>query len=142
MMVTVVALVWLAGTITGPMPNVLSPPPSAVGSLRTTAPDLATFLAEVAAPRLLNEETASQLHTPQIAINEDFSWGLGIGIQHGDQGEALWQNGMTPGFRSLMVIYPEHQWGVVVLTNSDDGLSVAYDVAARALGGKAHWSSF
>jgi CubicO group peptidase (beta-lactamase class C family) len=142
MTVSVLALLWLAGTITGPMPNVLSPSPSAVGSLRTTAPDLATFLAEVAAPRLLNEETASQLHTPQIGINEDFSWGLGIGIQHGDQGEALWQNGMTPGFRSVVVIYPDHGWGVVVLTNSDDGLSVAYDVAARALGGKAHWSLF
>jgi hypothetical protein len=48
----------------------------------------------------------------------------------------------APGFRSVMVIYPEHQWGVVVLTNSDAGLHVAYTVAARALGGKAQWSSF
>lgn len=124
------------------MPTVMSPPPNAVGSLTTTASDLATFLAEVAAPSLLDEETASQVRTPQIAISDDFSWGLGIGIQHSDQGDALWQNGMTPGFRSVMVIYPEHQWGVVVLTNSDSGLQAAYDVAARALGGKARWSSF
>ncbi|MFW2381851.1 MAG: serine hydrolase domain-containing protein, partial [Acidimicrobiales bacterium] len=142
MSVTVVALLLLSGTVTGPMPSILSPPPSAIGSLRTTAPDLATFLAEVAAPRLLDEQTASQLGTPQIAINENFSWGLGIGIQHSDLGQALWQNGMTPGFRSVMVIYPEHQWGVVVLTNSDAGFPLAYDVAARALGGKAQWSSF
>jgi len=142
MAVTIVVLLWLSGTVTGPMPSFLSPPPSAVGSLRSTAPDLANLLAEAATPRLLNKETGNQLRTPQIAINDDFSWGLGFGIQHGDQGEALWQNGMTPGFRSVMVIYPEHQWGVVVLTNSDDGMSVAYDVAARALGGKAHWSLF
>ncbi len=142
MVVSIVALLWVSGTTTGPMPSVLSPPPSAIGSLTTTAPDLASFLAEVAAPRLLDVETAGQLRTPQIAISEDFSWGLGIGIQHSDQGDALWQNGITPGFRSVMVIYPEHQWGVVVLTNSDDGLQLAYDVAARALGGKAHWSSF
>ncbi|MCH8961558.1 MAG: hypothetical protein IH820_09610 [Bacteroidetes bacterium] len=51
-------------------------------------------------------------------------------------------NGMTFGFRSAMVIYPEHHWGVVVLTNSNDGLPVAYDVAARALGGKAQWHFF
>jgi CubicO group peptidase (beta-lactamase class C family) len=140
--VGIVALVWLSAATTGPMPGFLSPPPSAVGSLTTTAPDLATFLAEVAAPRLLDADTASQLRTSQIAINDDFSWGLGIGIQHSDQGDALWHNGMTPGFRSLMVIYPEHQWGVVVLTNSDDGAQVAHDVAARALGGKARWSSF
>jgi CubicO group peptidase (beta-lactamase class C family) len=142
MIVTGVALAMLAGRMSGPMPSVLLPPPSAIGSLRTTAPDLAVFLAEVAAPRLLSEETADQISTPQVAINEDFSWGLGIGTQHSSQGEALWQNGMTPGFRSVMVIYPEHQWGVVVLTNSDDGLQVAYDVAARALGGKGHWSNF
>jgi CubicO group peptidase (beta-lactamase class C family) len=142
MVVTVAALLAFSGMVTGPMPSILSPPPSAVGSLQTTARDLATFLAEVAAPRLLNEQTAGQPRTPQIAINEDFSWGLGIGIQHSDQGDALWQNGMTPGFRSVMVIYPEHQWGVVVLTNSDAGLQLAYNVAARALGGKAQWSSF
>ncbi|MEA2000678.1 MAG: serine hydrolase domain-containing protein [Actinomycetota bacterium] len=142
MIVSAVALVLLAGRTSGPIPSVLSPTPSAIGSLRTTAPDLAVFLAEVAAPRLLSQETADQIRTPQIAITDDFSWGLGIGIQHSDQGDALWQNGITPGFRSVMVIYPEHQWGVVVLTNSDDGLQVAYDVAARALGGKGHWSSF
>lgn len=135
-------LVLAAASVSGPMPTVLAPPPSAIGSLRTTAPDLATFLAEVASPSLLSEEIAVQLVTPQAAIDNDFSWGLGIGIQHSDQGDALWQNGITPGFRSVMVIYPEHQWGVVVLTNSDDGLQVAYDVAARALGGKAHWSFF
>jgi CubicO group peptidase (beta-lactamase class C family) len=140
--VVVVVLTWVSARMIGPMPSLLSPPPSAIGSLTTTAPDLATFLAEVAAPRLLDEETASQLRTAQIAINDDFSWGLGVGIQHSDQGDALWQNGMTPGFRSLMVIYPEHQWGVVVLTNGDEGAQVAHDVAARALGGKARWSSF
>ena len=142
MVVTVVALLSLSGTVTGPMPSLLFPPPSAIGSLQTTAPDLAAFLAEVASPRLLDAGTASQIGSPQIAIDEDFSWGLGIGIQHSDQGETLWHNGMTPGFRSVMVIYPEHQWGVVVLTNSDAGEQLVYDVAARALGGKAQWSSF
>jgi CubicO group peptidase (beta-lactamase class C family) len=140
--VIVVALIGVSARTTGPMPSFLSPPPSAIGSLTTTAPDLAAFLAEVAAPRLLDKETASQLRTAQIAIYDDFSWGLGVGIQHSDQGDALWQNGSTPGFRSLMVIYPEHQWGVVVLTNSDDGTQLARDVAAKALGGKARWSSF
>jgi hypothetical protein len=43
---------------------------------------------------------------------------------------------MTFGSRSLMVIYPEHGIGVVVLTNSERGFPLAYDVAARAIGGK------
>jgi hypothetical protein len=40
------------------------------------------------------------------------------------------------------VIYPQQRTGVVVLTNSEYGLSVAYDVAQRALGGKARWIFF
>jgi CubicO group peptidase (beta-lactamase class C family) len=139
---SLIALVWLSGLITGPVPRRPSPRPSAVGSLRTSASDLATFLIELAEPRYLSPELAAQIRTPQVSISRDFSWGLGPGIQHSRQGDALWQNGITFGFRSVMVIYPERRIGVVVLTNSDEGLPVAYDVAQRALGGKAQWEDF
>jgi CubicO group peptidase (beta-lactamase class C family) len=131
------ALLWLAGMITGPLPAALSPQPSAIGSLRTSATDLATFLIEVAEPQHLNAELAAQLRTPQVSAGRNMSWGLGPGIHHSEQGDALWQNGQTPGFRSLMVIYPEQKIGVVVLTNSDQGFPLACDVAQRALGGSA-----
>jgi CubicO group peptidase (beta-lactamase class C family) len=130
-------LLWLAGMITGPLPAALSPQPSAIGSLRTSATDLATFLVEVAQPQHLNAELGVQVRTPQVSAGRNMSWGLGPGIQHSEHGDALWQNGQTPGFRSLMVIYPEQQIGVVVLTNSDQGFPLACDVAQRALGGSA-----
>jgi hypothetical protein len=41
-----------------------------------------------------------------------------------------------------MVIYPDQGLGVVVLTNGERGMPVAYDVAQRALGGKAEWSFY
>jgi CubicO group peptidase (beta-lactamase class C family) len=130
-------LLWLAGMVAGPLPAALSPQPSAIGSLRTSATDLATFLIEVAEPQHLNAELAAQVRTPQVPAGRNMSWGLGPGIQHSEHGDALWQNGNTPGFRSLMVIYPEQQIGVVVLTNSDQGFPLACDVAQRALGGSA-----
>jgi len=130
-------LLWLAGMITGPLPAALSPQPSAVGSLRTSATDLATFLIEVAEPQHLNAELAAQVRTPQVSAGRDMTWGLGPGIQHSEHGNTLWQNGQTFGFRSLMVIYPEQHIGVVVLTNSDHGFPLACDVAQRALGGSA-----
>jgi len=133
----VLVLLWLAGMITGPLPAALSPQPSAIGSLRTSATDLATFLVEVAQPQHLNAELAVQVRTPQVSAGRNMSWGLGTGIQHSEHGDALWQNGQTPGFRSLMVIYPEQQIGVVVLTNSDHGFPLACEVAQRALGGSA-----
>ena len=52
------------------------------------------------------------MREPQTTIGERFSWGLGIGIQHSSQGDALWQNGMTFGYRSVMVIYPDQGMGV------------------------------
>jgi hypothetical protein len=134
---SVVVLLWLSELITGPMPKGPSPQPSAVGSLRTSAPDLAAFLIEVAEPQYLSKDMAVQIRTPQLSAGRDVSWGLGPGIQHGQHGDALWQNGQTFGFRSVMVIYPEYGMGVVVLTNSDHGLPVAFDVAQRALGGSA-----
>jgi len=105
--------------------------------MRTSAPDLAAFLVELADPQHLSEEMAVQIRTPQMPAGRDMSWGLGPGIQHDAHGDALWQNGQTFGFRSVMVIYPEHGIGVVVLTNSDHGFPVVFDVAQRALGGSA-----
>jgi len=129
-------LALLFASIHGPVPRSPSPRPSAVGSLRSTAPDLATFLIELARPRLLNQELAEQIRTPQTSIDGHFSWGLGPGIQHSRQGDALWQNGMTFGYRSVMVIYPDRGIGAVVLTNSERGFPLAYDIVARAIGGK------
>ncbi len=140
-LVSVLALLFVAARIEGPIPRLLSPAPSAVGSLRASAPDLAAFLVELAQPRLLGEDMARALRTSQAAISEDYSWGLGPGIQHSSQGDALWQYGSTFGYRSLMVIYPDHGLGVVVLSNGED-LDAVCDIAGRAIGGKALWGSF
>ena len=128
--------------ITGPQLRFLSPQPGAVGSLRSSAPDLARLLIELSQPQHLSPEMTEQIRTPQTPIDDDFSWGLGPGIQHSAQGDALWQNGITFGYRSLMAVYPELGLGVVVLTNSDRGYDVACDVAQRALGGKGTWKTF
>jgi CubicO group peptidase (beta-lactamase class C family) len=134
---SLLVLLILAGRITVGVPRVLSPQPSSVGTLRASAPDLAAFLIELADSEYLSDDLAAQIHSPQISAGRDMSWGLGLGIARGAEGDALWQNGQTFGFRSLVVIYPEQGWGVVVLTNSAQGFPVAFDVAERALGGSA-----
>ena len=131
----ILLLLKLARMTTGPLPAALSSQPSAVGSLQTSATDLATFLIEVAYPQHLTPELAAQVRAPQAPAGRNMAWGLGPGIHLDEQGNALWQNGQTFGFRSLMVIYPEQQIGVVVLTNSDHGFPLACDIAQLALGG-------
>ena len=142
MLIIIVIFLKIANSINGPILRNNSTDASAVGSLRASAPDLASFLIELANPRYLSEDIASRIDSTQVNINQDFSWGLGIGIQHSKYGNAIWQNGITFGYRSVMVIYPGEGHGVVVLTNIESGLPAAYDIAARALGGKAQWESF
>jgi len=142
-MLTSVALVAKVGaSVSMPVPRNHSSEISAIGSLRATATDLAAFLIELSDPRYVSESVASQIRSTQTPISNDFSWGLGIGIQHSEYGDAIWQNGITLAFRGIMVIYPGEGHGAVVLTNSESGLHAAYDIAARALGGKAQWEHF
>jgi len=139
---TVVLLWWLTGPLSVPVPSLLSPQASAVGSVRTSAVDLATFLIELGRPQHLGADLAAELRSPQTPINDTFSWGLGPAIQHSEHGDALWQMGITPGFRSVMLIYPDHGLGVVVMANSSDALPLVYAVAARAVGGRDDFSAF
>jgi CubicO group peptidase (beta-lactamase class C family) len=136
--VLVVALGLLAGKIHNlPVPRVPSPSASAAGSLRATAADLATFLIELSDPQLLSPDTAAQLQSAQVELSQELSWGLGPGIQHSQQGDALWQWGQHLHFQSVMIIYPESGYGAVVCTNNDLlSPDVAVDIAHRALGGK------
>lgn len=120
-----------------PVPRWPAAPARAAASVRATAEDLATFLIELSDPELLEADTAAQLRTPQIRLNEELSWGLGPGIQHSRQGDALWQWGQHVDFQSVMIIYPQHRFGVVVLTNSDLlNPDVAIEIAHRAIGGR------
>jgi CubicO group peptidase (beta-lactamase class C family) len=120
-----------------PVPKWPAVKADAAGSMRATAPDLATFLIELSNPQHLSAESAAQLQASQIDLSRDLAWGLGPGIQHSSQGDALWQWGQAIDFQSIMIVYPEHNFGVVVCTNSDFlNPDVALEIAHRALGGK------
>ena len=95
MIVSLLVLLKISEFIQSSIPKNNSSEASAIGSLRSTAPDLAAFLIELANPKYLSEDIATHVDSAQVTINQDFSWGLGIGIQHSDNGDALWQNGIT-----------------------------------------------
>jgi hypothetical protein len=134
----VVGLTVLATRITNlPVPKWPAVRANAAGSLRATAGDMAAFLIELHDPQYLSAEMATQLQTPQVRLSSDLSWGLGPGIQHSQQGDALWQWGQHIDFQSIMMIYPEHGFGVVVCTNNDLlSPDVAVEIAHQALGGR------
>lgn len=101
------------------------------------AADLAAFMIELSNPKHLSLDTADQMHSPQVRPSDELSWGLGPGIQHSADGDALWQWGQHLHFQSVMIIYPERGFGVVVCTNNDLlNPDVAVEIARRALGGR------
>ena len=109
---------------------------SPAGTLRTSAQELAEFLIEIANPRYLKTNTAELLRTSQIKLSDNLAWGMGSGILYSEQGYALWQWGQHIDFQSLMIIYPEHEFGVVVCTNNDLlNPDVAVEIAHYAIGG-------
>jgi CubicO group peptidase (beta-lactamase class C family) len=109
---------------------------SPAGTLRTSAQELAQFLIEIANPQHLTTNTAELLRTSQIKLSDNLAWGMGPGILYSEQGYALWQWGQHIDFQSIMIIYPEHKFGVVVCTNNDLlNPDVAVEIAHRAIGG-------
>ena len=113
--------------------------PSAAGSMWASAPDLAALMIELSDPQHLAENIADEMTSPQIAVNPDLSWGLGIGIQHSEQGDSLWHTGVHFDFNTLVVIYPESGNGVIILANTNADQAALRDIAQLALGGKADW---
>ena len=133
------ALIGLFSLTTIPTPQKPARFPSAAGSMWASAPDLAAMMIELSHPRHLPEDIIAQMTAPQIAVNPDLSWGLGIGIQHSQQGDSLWHTGVHFDFNTLVVIYPESGNGIVILANTNADQAALRDIAQLALGGKADW---
>ena len=123
---------------------------NAAASLHTTAADYALFVEAVMKGTGLKPKTVREMETPQIAVDPECTnctdrapkelsrkvfWGLGWGIQETEQGESLWHWGDNGAFKCFVVFYPKRKIGMVLFTNSENGLSIAQAVEAEALGG-------
>ena len=120
-------------------------------SLQTTAHDYALFIEAVLRGTGLKAETLKQMQSPQIAVDPECTnctdrvpkelsktlfWGLGFGIQNTKDGVSLWHWGDNGSFKSFVVAYPKQKLGLVMFTNSENGLSIAPEVVRLALGGE------
>jgi CubicO group peptidase (beta-lactamase class C family) len=123
---------------------------NAAASLHTTAADYALFVDAVLKGTGLKAKTVREMEKAQIAVDPECTnctdrapkelsrsvfWGLGWGIQETEQGESLWHWGDNGAFKCFVVFYPKRKIGMVLFTNSENGLSIAQAVEAEALGG-------
>lgn len=104
--------------------------PSAAAGMYGTARDFARLLIETAAPRSISSAHISdnlldEMLRPQIKVTNEVSWGLGWGILHTKNDRAIWHWGNWNGlYQHLAVILKNEKKGIVVLTNSGNGLNL------------------
>lgn len=125
---------------------------NAAASLETTAEDYAIFLDAVLQKKGLKPATLQEMEALQIAVDPACSncvegtpsgksstsifWGLGFGIEKAAEGESLWHWGDNGVFKAFFVVRPATRSGVVYMTNSENGLSIARQILAESLGGE------
>jgi CubicO group peptidase (beta-lactamase class C family) len=107
----------------------------AAATLYTTAQDYAKFVAAMLNDVGLKKETIDLMLKPQIDVVKDVFWGLGFGLERTAAGDGFWQWGDYGTFRNYIVGYKKQKIAVVYLTNSFNGLSIAQDIIAHAIGG-------
>ena len=100
--------------------------PNAAFSLCVTISDYTKF-----ALQLLSEpETIERIRSFRNPVTEDVSWGLGWGLCR----ETLWHWGDNDGFKAFVILDPATKDGVVIHTNSFNGLDVCYEFIEELTG--------
>ena len=124
-------------------PRAMSKPKAAVsaGSLRTTAAEYAQFPIAMMKPgtvdsNYLTEASLQKMLTPQIKLSYSLDWGLGWGLEKTNKGNFFWHWGDLVTFKSFIVASKDLKTGIVILTNSLNGLKICERIVNQAIGGK------
>lgn len=106
----------------------------AAGSLLTTAGDYARFVARVMEDARAGGPGASMV-VPEVVVDEerDLWWGRGWALWRGEE-RAFFHWGSNPGFESFALGDAARERGVVLLTNGQEGLEMAEEITAAAVG--------
>jgi len=116
------------------------PTPNAAISFRTSAQDMARFLPELMQGRELGAAMFARMTNETMPIDDKRSMSLALAIRHAKDGDTLWSRGAVTGFDSLLVIDPQRQVGLVVLTNARQGAELTQDIARNILGTSGTWT--
>ncbi len=92
---------------------------AAAGALRSTAADMLDFLVANLDPPVSRVGAAlAASHEPRARVSDTMRIGLGWHILSAAEGEIVWHNGGTAGFRTFIGFDKARRIGVVVLANS------------------------
>lgn len=113
--------------------------PNAAAGMYSTAGEYARFICAMLpnkhAEPLLREESFRDMIQPQVDVRRGVSWGLGWGLIDSSKGIALWHWGNWSGlFQHFAAVYVQSGDGIVVLTNSGNGLRLCTELVPELMG--------
>jgi len=117
-------------------------PEMAAAGLWTTPSDLCRFAIELMlsvkgkSNKTLTKEMVSQMLTAQ----KD-NYGLGIGVGGKEENFSFSHGGGNEGFECYLVAYPEKGQGAAIMTNSDSGSTLYFEIL-RSIANEYNWNDF
>jgi CubicO group peptidase (beta-lactamase class C family) len=111
--------------------------PLAPSTLYTTAEDYAKFLESLLVLPSADSPFGME-EQPQAVANaaDHVVWGLGVGLEASHDQRSIFHMGANPGFQSFFLLTPDTGEGVLLLTNSENGLTLVPLALARWSHGK------
>src|SRR6266567_9075293 len=110
------------------------------GYIISTAEDMAHYLiAQMSGGRFENASVLSSagmatMHAPAAVMFPGTSYGMGWANGPINGVQTIWHNGSTGNFYSDMILVPESQWGIVVLSN-ESGLTALLSGSVENIAG-------
>lgn len=116
-------------------PNALSfSEPIAPATLYSSAADYGRFLAAVVSDKNLIKTTLASSVVADAGLG--LNWGLGWGIEKSGGKNWIFQWGNNPGYRAFAIASVESGDGLVILTDSENGMALAEPITNRVLPGE------
>ncbi|GAB4536231.1 MAG: hypothetical protein Tsb0014_23850 [Pleurocapsa sp.] len=113
------------------------------GSLRTTAREYAQFIiammesGTVESP-LLTESSITEMLRSQVQLNYYLDWGLGWALEYSDNHKYFWHWGDGTVYKTFAIASRELGTGLVILTNSQNGLKICPAIVSQVMSGDRH----
>jgi CubicO group peptidase (beta-lactamase class C family) len=116
------------------------PRPVATATLYTTIQDYTRFVLSLLASapsQQAHESAVSLMLNPTVSVDDPvpFSWGLGIALEKNGDDVFFLHRDNNPGFQSFVMASRKTGSGVVIFTNSGNGLAAVPEIIAATLGG-------
>ena len=105
--------------------------PVAAFTLHTTAADYGKFIAALLENKIMLKQITASPVTADSSLN--LQWGLGWGIENTPNDLYIWHWGNNIGYRAFVIASVHTGDGLVMLTNSENGLELAKPLTDKIL---------